>query len=417
MLNYPETQRALKESEERFQAAIIAVQGILWTNDAKGRMVGPQPGWATLTGQTEEEYQGYGWSKTVHPDDAQPTIDAWQQAVTERSLFIFEHRLRLSNGTWGLFSIRAVPVFETDGSIREWVGVHTNITQQREAEQALIESEERYRLLSIDLDQQVKKRTVELETANQELKTANELLLHSNENLQAFAYVASHDLQEPLRKIQTFSDLLKNQYGLHLGKGIDYLERMQSATSRMSSLIHDLLNFSRFSSQPAAQEQVRLTDIVQQVLTDLDLITEETRAQIQVATLPVVMGAPAQLRHLFQNLISNALKFRRPEVSPAIHIRAGQILSRDLPVSVKPVREAFTYYQIDVIDNGIGFESQYAEKIFQVFQRLHGRSEYTGTGIGLAICKSVVINHGGAITASSQVGQGATFSVYLPQSQ
>ena len=129
----------LRESEERFRAAMDAVQGVLWTNSAAGKMEGEQPGWAALTGQTYPEYQGYGWSKAVHPDDAQPTIDAWKDAVKERRHFVFEHRVRRHDGQWRRFSIRAIPVFDADGAIREWVGVHTDITEQRAAEEALLD--------------------------------------------------------------------------------------------------------------------------------------------------------------------------------------------------------------------------------------------------------------------------------------
>ena len=148
IIQQQETNQALRESEERFAAAVNAVHGILWTNNARGEMEGEQPAWAALTGQTFEEYQGYGWAIAVHPEDAQPTIDAWNEAVGERKTFEFEHRLRTKNDGWRLFAIRAVPLFNQDGSIREWVGVHTDVTEQREAENATRESEERFRLMA-----------------------------------------------------------------------------------------------------------------------------------------------------------------------------------------------------------------------------------------------------------------------------
>ncbi|GAB4042710.1 PAS domain-containing sensor histidine kinase [Spirosoma jeollabukense] len=415
MASDPQSPQALKDSEERFQAAIRAVQGILWTNDATGQMIGPQPGWATLTGQREDEYRGYGWAKAVHPNDAQPTIDAWEKAVAERRMFAFEHRLRLADGSWGLFSIRAIPLLAPDGSIREWVGVHTNVTQQRQAEQALIESKEAYRLLSANLDQQVQERTAELETANQELAKANQRLRQSNESLQAFAYVASHDLQEPLRKIRAFGDLLKNEYAVQLGEGVSYLERMQSAAGRLTVLIKDLLNLSRLSAQRTTLEPVSVLDVVNQVLTDLDLMIEERQADIQLDPLPVVMGDARQLGQLFQNLLGNALKFHQPNTPPRIRLSTQEIPASDLPASVELSGAAQSYYRIDVSDNGIGFEEKYKDQIFQVFHRLNGSSQYEGTGIGLAICQQVAVHHGSAIVASSQPGQGSTFSVYLPQ--
>ena len=157
-----------------------------------------------------------------------------------------------------------------------------------------------------------------------------------------------------------------------------------------------------------------LKEIVQGVVNDLDLVIQETGAQVLIESLPKVQGDPLQLGQLFQNLLSNALKFRQPNVSPTIRIEAKVLSVRDLPMSVKPARAVRMYHRIRVSDNGIGFDEKYLDRIFQVFQRLHGKNEYAGTGIGLAICEKVVTNHGGAITATSKPGAGATFDVYLP---
>jgi signal transduction histidine kinase len=291
------------------------------------------------------------------------------------------------------------------------------------------------RKLQVALEDQVQQRTEELAAANEELAAINEeltnnneeyaaineeleesngLLIRSNDNLQRFAYVASHDLQEPLRKIQQFGDLLQNQYGPHLGDGINYLERMQAAASRMSTLIRDLLSFSRISTQRDSSAPVALNDIVDSVLITLELTIAETRAKVVVNDLPTISGDASQLRQLFQNLLSNALKFRQTGVAPVITVSTQVVAAFDLPPSVKPARSSRGYYRIDVADNGIGFDEKYLDRIFEVFQRLHGRNEFSGTGIGLAICEKVVTNHGGVITASSQPGQGATFSIYLP---
>ncbi|GAB4028906.1 PAS domain-containing sensor histidine kinase [Spirosoma koreense] len=239
-------------------------------------------------------------------------------------------------------------------------------------------------------------------------------LKRSNENLQQFAYIASHDLQEPLRKIQSFSDLLKTQYADQLGGGIDLLERMQSSASRMSRLIKDLLAYSRISTQQDTTMPVVLQEVLQEVLADLDLSLAETGAQVELEPLPTVLGDPSQLRQLFQNLLSNALKFRRSASRPTIRVSCRRIASTNLPDSARPTGAARAYYQIAVADNGIGFDEKYVNRIFQLFQRLHGKEQYAGTGIGLAICEKVVVNHGGAITATSQPGQGATFTIYLP---
>ena len=247
-----------------------------------------------------------------------------------------------------------------------------------------------------------------------QLENKIEELNRSNDSLQQFAYIASHDLQEPLRKIQQFGDLLRTQYVDSLGEGTDYLARMQVAAARMSTLIRDLLRFSRLSTQPHELVPVSLTAVVERALNDLDLVISETGAQVSVAPLPTLQGDASQLGQLFQNLLSNALKFRRSGTAPVIGISVQRIAATDLPAGVKPTGVAVSYHRIEVSDNGIGFDQKYAERIFQMFQRLHGKSDYAGTGVGLAICEKVAANHRGTITATSQPGQGATFSVYLP---
>jgi signal transduction histidine kinase len=254
------------------------------------------------------------------------------------------------------------------------------------------------------------------QATQQQLEQANAKLLHSNENLQQFAYVASHDLQEPLRKIHQFGDLLKKQYPDQMGEGLLYLDRMQLAANRMSVLIKDLLSFSRVSIDASQNVPVSLSQVLSQVMTDLELRIEETGAVLDIAPLPTLPGDPSQLGQLFQNLLSNALKFQASdqEGNPRIQVRSHQIGLDALPPHVKPALITSQYYQIDVADNGIGFDEKYLDRLFQVFQRLHNKNEFAGTGIGLAICQKVAVNHGGAITASSKPGEGATFSVYLP---
>ncbi|SFF21655.1 PAS domain-containing sensor histidine kinase [Spirosoma endophyticum] len=311
--------------------------------------------------------------------------------------------------------------FDASGQPRKMLGSMRDVTEERE--------------LQLALEQLVQQRTEELAAANKELASTNEeleanneeyaainealeeanrLLSRSNANLQTFAYVASHDLQEPLRKIQQFGDLLKTRQASLSGDEVVYIERMQSAASRMSTLIRDLLNFSRIATQRDTNSSVALNAIVEQVLITLEMVIAETNAEIRVEPLPTIQGDDSQLTQLFQNLIGNALKFRRPSVAPLIQLTAQILEADELPPSVKPTRVAKAYYRIDVADNGVGFDEKYVDRIFQVFQRLHGKNEFAGTGIGLAICERVAVNHGGAITAHSQPGQGATFRVYLP---
>ncbi|MVM41749.1 PAS domain S-box protein [Spirosoma sp. HMF3257] len=305
------------------------------------------------------------------------------------------------------FDFTYKPLRNTAGEVYGIMDMAVDVTQQVRIQQQIEESEERYRVLSSELDEQVQERTRQLEDSIQDLK-------RSNDNLEKFAYIASHDLQEPLRKIQQFGDLLKTRYETPSGESSAYLERMQSAANRMSRLIRDLLSFSRISTQRDSSGVVSLSEVINSVLVDLDLRIQETGAVIVVEPLPVVSGDPLQLGQLFQNLLSNALKFRQAERTPRIELTVKRIAASDLPLLVRPARLTASYYQIDVTDNGIGFEQKYVDRIFQVFQRLHGKSEFEGTGIGLAICEKVVANHGGGITATSKPGQGATFSIYFP---
>ncbi|QMW01785.1 sensor histidine kinase [Spirosoma foliorum] len=281
------------------------------------------------------------------------------------------------------------------------------INEQVIAQQRLEESENRYRDLSNDLERQVQARTRELQESVQDLK-------RSNENLQQFAYIASHDLQEPLRKIQSFGDILLTKRADDLGEDVDFLMRMQSAANRMSTLIKDLLAYSRISTRQEAASPVSLNQVVASVLQDLEMTIREANAQIDVDVLPIVQGDRRQLEQLMQNLLSNALKFRRVDVPPHIKVSTRTIAVGELPSSIKPTRKTAMYHRIEVTDNGIGFDEKYLDRVFQVFQRLHTKSEFSGTGIGLAICEKVAANHGGAITAVSQLGQGTTFQIYMP---
>ncbi|MEZ0539996.1 sensor histidine kinase [Fibrella arboris] len=277
----------------------------------------------------------------------------------------------------------------------------TDLTHQKETQQLLRQNNDR------------------LEKSNMALEISNNALNLSNDNLQQFAYVASHDLQEPLRKIQSFGDLLKAQYGSNLGaEGLDMINRMGSAANRMSLLIRDLLNYSRLTTQQAPFELVSLDRLLLDVLDDLSVAIAESGATIDYERLPVIQGDQAQLQQLFLNLLSNALKFRRADLPAHILISARQVSASEVPIAALATPAESNrnpvYHEITVVDNGIGFDEKYADRIFQVFQRLHGKSNYPGSGVGLAICRKVVLNHSGGLSANSKPGEGAKFIVYLP---
>ena len=251
----------------------------------------------------------------------------------------------------------------------------------------------------------------DLETATDKMIEYTKKLERSNRELVDFAYVASHDLQEPLRKIEAFGDRLAKKYISVLPEeGQMFVNRMQSAANRMRQLINDLLSYSRVTTAAAPFQQVSLKDVLSGVLSDLQIRIEETNTIVEFGDLPGIEADPIQMRQLFQNLIGNAIKFRKKDVDPIVKISAEFIDSHDLPVPGGAVR-------IAIADNGIGFEQQFKEQIFVIFQRLHNRTEYEGTGIGLATCRKIVERHQGLIDAIGVPGEGSTFVITFPMSQ
>jgi two-component system sensor histidine kinase/response regulator len=255
-----------------------------------------------------------------------------------------------------------------------------------------------------------------LQASEEKLRESAARLERSNRELQDFAYVASHDLQEPLRKIVVFGERLKEKAADRLEpETLDYLQRMQKAASRMQNLINDLLTFSRVTTKAHPYAPVDLGSIAREVMDDLESRIETTKGRVELGDLPVIDAEPVQMRQLFQNLIGNALKFRRPEAPPVVKIEA-KIYSGVLPQAA-PDSPQQKLCELTVSDNGIGFEEKYLDRIFNVFQRLHTRNEYEGTGMGLAIARKIVLYHGGTITAKSAPDQGAKFIVTLPAVQ
>ncbi len=253
--------------------------------------------------------------------------------------------------------------------------------------------------------EQVRVANAQLEGTNAELERSNLELKRSNSELEQFASVASHDLQEPLRKVQTFGDQIERRFGEQMPPdAIDYLRRMRSSASRMSTLIEDLLRFSRVTTHAKPPATVDLGRVAREVTSDLDALLQETGGHVDIGPLPHIQADPLQMRQLLQNLIANAIKFHRPGVAP-------EVLVREAPAPA-PGMAAFS-----VSDNGIGFEDQYADRIFRVFERLHPRDVFEGTGIGLALCRKIVERHGGTIQADGRLDEGSTFTVVIPIDQ
>jgi signal transduction histidine kinase len=256
-----------------------------------------------------------------------------------------------------------------------------------------------------------------LKKAQLQLESMVKDLRMSNTNLETFAYAASHDLQEPLRKINFFADKIKRMYsGTYNEEGIAIFERMEGAILRMRELIDDLLTYSQINVKAKEEKEVDLNDVLQDVLNDLETTIHEKNARITSGILPIVIGDKPQIGQLFQNLLSNALKYVYPDRIPFISITSRLVLGTDSGFTIASEKLQLRYYLIHIADNGIGFEQEDSERIFNVFQRLHGRSEYAGTGVGLAIVKKVIDNHNGAIMAYGKPGEGSTFSFLLPES-
>jgi light-regulated signal transduction histidine kinase (bacteriophytochrome) len=304
--------------------------------------------------------------------------------------FIPAVRTKRYDGMYRWHAFKGNPRYSADGNFNGYVGVGLDVHEQKNTEEKL--------------EALVNERTKELAEANNTLQKINQELKRSNQNLEEFAHAASHDLKEPVRKIHFFTHQLKEKLSTYLkDEEIRSFNRIESATDRMRNLIDDLLLYSHVSQRPHEMESIDLAQKVQNVLEDLELDIEEKKAQINIEKLPIVNGYRRQLQQLFQNLISNALKYSKKDVPSRIDITAGKVIENQKP-----------YHLIAVKDNGIGFAPEYAEKIFQMFTRLHGKAEYGGTGVGLSIVKKVVENHNGYIRAKSKPGEGSTFEIYLP---
>jgi len=494
MIQREDIETSLRETQERF---ILAVRGSgdgLWDWNVLTQEVYYSPRFKQILGYEEKEGENnYNfWESKVHPEDSDRVLAAMQNHLENHVPYAIEYRLRKKSGDYCWIYARAQAIWDETGKPTRMAGSISDITDRKRAEEALQQSEAKYRALIdttqtgyVVLDQQgivldanqeyvrvtgqsnvsdilgkpvldwiapydlernvaeIQKALVErsvqnLETdychangtiipieinarvidtdegcrilalcrditerkqARQELKSAIADLARSNQELAQFAYVASHDLREPLRKIRSYSDLLVKRYQGKLDKRADkYIAYITDATQRMQSLISDLLTYSRVSKPELVPERTDLGQLLKQTLTDLSPLIKENQAVITSDALPVVNANPTQMAQLLQNLITNGLKFRTQQ-PPYLHITA--------------TREG-QFWQIAVQDNGIGIEPQYRDRIFVIFQRLHYREEYPGTGIGLAICKKIVERHGGQIWVESKLGQGSTFYFTLP---
>jgi PAS domain S-box-containing protein len=388
-------EKASAKSESKLRSLLENSSDITKILDNKGHFEYISPALEKDFGYTTKELIGSNLYSFVHPDDKGKLIKTYYENENNFEVKLeLEYRFRHSDGTWRVLE-----------------GIGRNVLDE--------ETNKCFTLVN-------SRDVTERKENEQKLREYTKKLQQSNRELQDFAFVASHDLQEPLRKVQAFGDRLASKYADILGEnGLDYLARMQSASHRMQTLITDLLTFSRVTSQAKPFVEYDLNLIINDILSDLEVKIEETNAKIILEDLPKLEMDDTQMRQLFQNLIGNALKFSKSGTKPVIKIW-GEI-NKNYDSSFKKVifDELITtdakipagYCRIHVEDNGIGFDEKYLDRIFTVFQRLHGRGEYEGSGVGLAVCRKIVERHNGNLSAKSQINNGTRFTITLPLTQ
>lgn len=410
-----EAEAKIRKSEERLRFMADSMPQLVWITRPDGYHEYYNKQWYEFTGTEPGTTDGEGWNDLFHEDDRARAWEVWQHSLETGEMYEIKYRLYHAPSKMYRWVIgRALPYRNESGEIEKWYGTCTDVDdsinelEMRKALEAQLK-EERNRL-----EAHVAERTSQLRLTNEglrkevnkrkraegKLRKSTEELQRSNSELEEFAYVSSHDLQEPLRKIQAFSDLVLDEYGDKVGDGEMYLTRIKASANRMSSLIEDLLAFSRVTTKPSVTQPIDLGETIEHVLLDLQARIEREGGKVTVdGEMPIVNADATHMRQLFQNILSNALKFHKPGESPEVNIAVG--VSENM-------------HCIKIMDNGIGIDEKYKEKVFAVFQRLNTRQAYEGTGIGLAVCKKIVDRYGGTIDIESQLGVGTTFTICLP---
>lgn len=361
----------IKENEQRFRTLLDTLPQMVWVRNDSGVIEYASHSWQQYSGIEDADD---AWVQIVHPEDWAFIMRQWEKHHTDGSSFRHEVRLRSKDGEYRWHDSIAEPIKNEAGTVVKWIGALSDIHVQK--------------VFSEKLEREVAERTKELQ--------------RSNQDLQQFAHVASHDLKEPVRKIRIFEAKLKEELGHHLSPKIfKYLERIETAAARMQSMIDGVLMYSSLTEKAQEFRTVVMNEIIQDIQNDLELLIAEKEATIEKEDLPEVRGNPVLLYQLFYNLINNSLKFSMPGVKPLIKIYTSAL-------------EQEQRTQFIISDNGIGFDSRFAEEIFKTFTRLHTKDQFEGTGLGLALCKKIVERHGGIISARSEEGKGAAFIVTLP---
>lgn len=360
-------ERRLQESERIYRAIGESIPFGIWICDAQGHNLYTSESLLKLTGLTQQECSEFGWGRALHPDEQKRTVSQWQECVRLEGTWDVELRYRGADGRYHPVLARGVPVRDDQERIVRWAGINLDISRLKEAQT--------------------------------ELRRHTEELKRSNRDLEQFAFVASHDMKEPLRTVNIYTELLLRKIGKDRSPELDeFSVYIREGVQRMERLIHDLLEFSRVLDPSVEKKQVNARQLAEDAVKLCQTSVQQAGAEIRIDSLPRVAAGEAHVAQVFQNLISNAIKYRKPDSPPQIRI-SGEIQGEQVLFKVE--------------DNGIGFDPKYAEKVFALFSRLHG-NQYQGTGLGLAICRRIVEQYGGRIWADSRPGEGSTFFFTLP---
>ena len=396
----------LRNAKEEYRVMAETVPYGVWKTDAKGKPTYASPVFLELLDMVLSDLKESGWINKLPPEDVEPVIKKWAEHAKTGEMMDTEHRVKGADKEYHTILERGLPVRDDKGNIISWVGINLDITERKQIEDklelALEKSEEEVKDVLLKLADANK--ALELEVighlkSKDELKQKVDELKIANNEIQQFTYITSHDLQEPLRTMASYAQLIERRYKGKLDKDADeFIEYMVDGAKRMKAMIQGLLEYSHAGTEETISEFS--TDIaVNNALSSLEFAISECNAEIIIDKLPIINADEGQITRVFLNLVGNALKFHKEGVRPKIHISAER----------KDDEHIFS-----VSDNGIGLEEQYSDKIFEVFKRLHAISEYHGAGIGLAIVKRIIDNHGGRIWVESELGKGSTFYFTIP---
>ncbi|WP_317042846.1 CheR family methyltransferase [Chitinophaga filiformis] len=392
---HKQAQRLVNEREAWFRNMADNAPVMIWVADRNKQRNFFNRTWLEYTGRKLDAEIGDGWKSSVHEADRDRCLNTYNAYFDDRKAYVLDYRLLRGDGKYRWIQETGKPDFSADGNFAGYIGSCIEIHDKR--------------MMHDELEQLVKRRTQDLEEMNKELQ-------RSNSELKQFAYVASHDLQEPLRKIMTFADRLQSHKDSLPEAQRKYIDKIGVSSQRMTRLIDDLLNFSRTARNDNGFTRTSLNKVVKDLLVDFDLVISQKHAVIDIGKLPSLQAIPLQMEQLFHNLISNALKFSKSSVPPVIKINSRALTAEEL-AEYKELQPSLKYHEVVIADNGIGIDPEFAEQIFEIFQRLNDREQFPGMGIGLALCRKIVNNHNGIIFARSLGNEGTAFYIILPVTQ